>query len=577
MNILSESPHLFKTFLACPISGYMQGDQLVLPDRFERFIRKIYQMLREESDETFLALERERWGDELMQGNVCTPLDFQEMRRCDMVIAYPGTSCGVAVELGWASALGKPIVLLLETASDYTPMIRELGRLPGARVDIVWLDTVEGFPWLQDLAPLRQLVCSARKQWHQGQFVDTGTSENRLAFHSHGMLGTWLIGREEQEAAQEVLRSRSLFRHYGPDMLHKTDAFEAAVGHCIGSRHVLAVSSGTAALRCAMQALKLRKGDEVILPACTFVATANAVLLAGGIPVFAEVDASLGLDPDRLRELVTDKTAGIIAVHLQGQVCAIDRIAAFAEAQGLWLIEDAAQAFGCSLRGKMAGSFGDIGVFSLQAHKTITCGEGGLLVTDNPALYERARQYQDQGGIRQGDSYPSWDHPDAGFGENLKMTEIQAAIALAQLERLPKIKSAMQTAFAEVEHACAEHWQVRHRFDPAGEIPYSLVFFAEDEQERDHLIANFNSAGIPADSAYSEPIYQMSPFVRWSQGDAVQGLPDFDLSPPFFPARPDTESRLKKMIRVPLGPKFANREFELIRSVLADSALRLVS
>ncbi|MGE4172808.1 MAG: nucleoside 2-deoxyribosyltransferase [Methylocystis sp.] len=162
--MLSDNPSAYKSFLACPISGFMRFGQLKLPPQFERFIRGIFAVLKEESDETFLALARERWGAAIMQGDICTPLDFEEMRRCDLVVAYPGTSCGVAIELGWASALGKPIILLLDPIGDHTPMIRGLGMLPGSRVETVPVEMVDGFPLLGDPSHLRSSIRANRGQ-----------------------------------------------------------------------------------------------------------------------------------------------------------------------------------------------------------------------------------------------------------------------------------------------------------------------------------------------------------------------------------------------------------------------------
>ena len=570
--MLSEAPNLFKAFLACPISVYMNSGRLELPPPFENFIRGLWGLLQLESDETFLALEREAWGHALMQGEVCTPLDYTEMERCDVVVAYPGDSSGVALELGWASALGKPIILLLDNPARFTPMISGLCRLPGARVQIVPVQMIDGFPILVDVDALRSNLRRIREDWslqRNRREIDQGPSDVGV-FHSSGMLGAWLMGAEERAAADAVVASRSLFRHYGPAPLHRADALEAVVARRIGVRHALAVSSGSMALRCALHALRLRPGDEIIVPACTFVATANAVVLAGGVPVFSEIDASLGLDPEALESRITSRTAGVIAVHLQGEVCQIDQIVEVTRRHGLWLVEDAAQAFGCSLNGTMAGAFGDIGVFSLQAHKTITCGEGGLLVTNDDGLAARARRFQDQGGEREGDGYPCWNHPDAGFGENHKITELQAAVALVQCDRVETLQVRMRAIHARVRVAL-EGLPVRYRatLDPEGSIPYALVVFAPDAEYRRRMLAALDAAGVPADMAYAEPIYEMGPFVRWSRGEAVDGLPDYGLPPPQFKACQRTERLLATLVRIPITPLYGETEAQRIASALA--------
>jgi 8-amino-3,8-dideoxy-alpha-D-manno-octulosonate transaminase len=316
----------------------------------------------------------------------------------------------------------------------------------------------------------------------------------------------------------------------------------------------------------------------VIVPACTFVATANAVVLAGGIPVFAEIDGALGIDPDRIESRITPRTVGIIAVHLQGEVCRVDQIAELATRRGLWLIEDAAQALGCSLDGKMAGTFGDIGVFSLQAHKTITCGEGGLLVTNDAPLFSRARRLHDQGGERNGDAYPDWTHPEAGFGENYKMTELQAAVALVQCGRLSIIRNLMQNVHADiVKRVSTFKIVLRTSHDPAGAIPYSIVMFASEPWQREALFHSFTAAGVPADEAYAEPIYRMAPFTRWSRGDPVDGLPGFDLPSPSFKPCPQSERLLRQIVRVPLSPLYGKREVDRIGAAIAAACKEQVA
>ena len=155
-------------------------------------------------------------------------------------------------------------------------------------------------------------------------------------------------------------------------------------------RYAVAVANGTAALRCALAALGVGCGDEVIMPAFTFVATVNAVVTAGAVPVFAEIDDTLGLDPSDLDAQITDRTAAIIVVHLENVACDLDAVLAVAERRGIPIIEDTAQSFGATYRGRALGTFGALGTFSLQQEKNITAGEGGLVATDDETLYLRA-------------------------------------------------------------------------------------------------------------------------------------------------------------------------------------------
>jgi 8-amino-3,8-dideoxy-alpha-D-manno-octulosonate transaminase len=195
--------------------------------------------------------------------------------------------------------------------------------------------------------------------------------------------GAALLGTEEAEAVAAVVASQSLFRYKG-DVIGGTVAdFERAACESLGCAYAVAVANGTAALRCALAALGVGCGDEVIVPAFTFIATVNAVVAAGAVPVFAEVDDTLGLDPVDLDGQITDKTAAIIAVHLENVACDLDAITAIAASHGVPVVEDAAQAFGSTYHGRALGTFGALGTFSLQQEKNITAGEGGLVVTDD--------------------------------------------------------------------------------------------------------------------------------------------------------------------------------------------------
>lgn len=383
------------------------------------------------------------------------------------------------------------------------------------------------------------------------------------------MLGTWLIDEEEERQALEVLRSRSLFRHYGPNLLHKTSEFESAFARHTGSDYALAVNSGTSALRCALQALGVKKGDEVLVTPCTFVATINAIALAGAIPVFCEIDASLGLCPDHLGEKLTSRTVGVLPVHLQGFCCHIDAIHEFAKRHGLWLLEDCAQSFGAYYRDKHTGTFGEAGAFSLQAHKTITCGEGGVLIASNKNIFLAARRYQDQGGERNGDGYPRWDGESSGFGENLKMNELQSAVALAQLGKIGHIRNVMRDTYRQVvDGVDLGGREIRENPDADGCLPYSFIFYARDSADRSAIFSKLQGAGVPCDGLYDEPLYKSAPLVHWSEGRTVPGCVYPELKPQFKPC-PRAEQWMSKIVRIPLSPAYSSEDMEYMVNALS--------
>jgi perosamine synthetase len=209
------------------------------------------------------------------------------------------------------------------------------------------------------------------------------------------------------------------------------DEFEANFARYCGTDYALAVSNGTTGLHLALAALGLQAGDEVIIPDLTFVATANAVAYTGATPVLAEIDAdTLCLDPASVKSLITSRTKAIVPVHLYGHPADMDALNAIAEAYGLAVVEDAAEAHGAEYKGRRVGGLGTCGVFSFYGNKVITTGEGGMLTTNDRAFYDHARRLRDHAmsPVRR------YFHEDRGF--NYRITNLQAALGVAQLERI---------------------------------------------------------------------------------------------------------------------------------------------
>ena len=251
--------------------------------------------------------------------------------------------------------------------------------------------------------------------------------------------GTYYIGREEKKAVDKVIKSKSLFRYQGPDLQYMTDQFEDAMKRYLGVKYVLPCSNGGTALKLSCIALGIGIGDEVLVPSFTFIASASNILAVGAVPKFVDIDETMNIDPKSIEQNISVRTKAIMVVHMQGSPANMKEIMKIAKKHNLKVIEDTAQALGAELNGKKVGTFGDCGAFSLQAGKTITCGEGGFFVTNNKDLYMRAKMYHDNGGYRVGCNYPTWENTKTFFGENFKITEIQSAIALEQLKKIDKI------------------------------------------------------------------------------------------------------------------------------------------
>lgn len=252
--------------------------------------------------------------------------------------------------------------------------------------------------------------------------------------------GYYWSGEEEEKEVLEVLRAGHLFR-YGksddPSFKHKVVDLEEAVKARFEVPYALAVSSGTAALVCAMVASGIGPGDEVICPGYTFIASMSAIVFTGAVPVLAEIDESLTLDPADVERRITKRTKAILAVHMLGNPCDLDALQAIARKHKLLLIEDAAQAFGGRYKGRFLGTIGDIGIYSFNIYKTINAGDGGMVVTRNEELYKTAFAYHDQGhmplrmGIEIGKR--------SLLGLNFRMNELTGAYVLAQFRKLDRL------------------------------------------------------------------------------------------------------------------------------------------
>jgi perosamine synthetase len=237
------------------------------------------------------------------------------------------------------------------------------------------------------------------------------------------------IGGGEYALVKQVLDNN--YTNQGP----LTERFEAEIAKRLRTKRAIATNSGTVAIFLALKGLGVGAGDEVIVPDITYIATANAVTLAGATPVFVDVDASLMLDPQVFEKAITPKTKAVIPVHISGRSENLEEVVAIAKKRGLFVVEDAAEAFCSKKDGKFLGTFGNAGCFSLSPNKTITSGQGGFVVTDDEALYIRLRQLRNQGvegRLSGGDDV----HPTLGF--NFKFTDLQAAVALGQMELLDK-------------------------------------------------------------------------------------------------------------------------------------------
>lgn len=313
------------------------------------------------------------------------------------------------------------------------------------------------------------------------------------------MPGFEIFGDEERRQVQDVLDTGVLFR-YGFDGARqghwKARTFERELAQRIGVAHCHLCSSGTAALSIALAACGVGAGDEVIVPPFTFVATFEAVLTAGAVPVFAEIDETLCLDPHAIEACLTPRTKAVLVVHMCGAMARIDEIQSLCDRKGLVLIEDSCQSVGASYQGRALGTFGHMGCYSFDPVKTITCGEGGAVVTDDAQRYNLAHAFADHGHDHIGNDRGAEGHPIIGY--NYRISELNAAVGLAQLRKLDTIlqtqrahKAALRTAMAGFSHI-----RFRHLPDEAGDSATFLSFMLPDEERARQTARALNEAGV---------------------------------------------------------------------------------
>jgi 8-amino-3,8-dideoxy-alpha-D-manno-octulosonate transaminase len=372
--------------------------------------------------------------------------------------------------------------------------------------------------------------------------------------------GADLIDDDEIAAVSAVLRDRTLFRYHSPRTPQRVSEFEGAVSDAFAVPYVLATSSGTAALRCALAALGVGCGDEVVVPAFTFIATVSAVVAASAVPVFAEVDDTLTLDPDDVATKITPRTRAIVPVHLENAAADMDALVAVAASRGCAVLEDAAQALGATYHGRALGTIGTVGACSLQATKNITTGEGGLVLTADEDLYVRAARYHDQGGqfVTQYRGSRGPDHGAPFMGDNLRMTEIAGALGCVQLRRLQPLLDAMRTTCRRVHDAigAVDGLQPRRLPDPEGAGGSSLTWFGPDAAVARRFVAALRAEGIPAAQMYEgEPVY-MNDALRERRTASMRGGPWHCAQHPWYGADahcPRTEQLVARSITVAIG------------------------
>lgn len=319
------------------------------------------------------------------------------------------------------------------------------------------------------------------------------------------MPGYELWSDKERKEVNDVLNTGILMR-YGFDGMRngiwKSKELEAAICETFGTKHAQLVSSGTAALTTAMAALGIGYGDEVITPCFTFVASFEAIISVGATPVFADVDDTLTLDPLSVKKAITAKTKAIMPVHMCGSMADLDALSALCKEHNLILLEDACQSIGGSYKGKQLGSIGDAGTFSFDFVKTMTCAEGGVIMSNREDVFTHSDGYSDHGHDHKGVDRGADLHPFVGY--NFRISELHSAVGLAQIKRLPEFLALQKKNHGALKEILAQIPGISFRRipDPSGDSCSFISWFLPTEKITRAVVAELKAQGILAGNFY---------------------------------------------------------------------------
>ncbi|SKA92137.1 perosamine synthetase [Paucidesulfovibrio gracilis DSM 16080] len=361
------------------------------------------------------------------------------------------------------------------------------------------------------------------------------------------------VDEEDIRAVTEVLRSDWL------TCGARVGEFESSVADFCGAKHAVAVSSGTAALHAAMAALGIGPGDEVIVPAMTFAATANAVLYCGAQPVFADVDPDrLLIDPDQAAELVTPATKAIVGVDYAGHPCDWIALRRLADRHGLQLIADSCHAIGArTVDGVAAGTFGDMNIFSFHPVKHVATGEGGMVLTQDATLAENARRFRNHGittTARQREKAHAWQYDMVELGYNYRITDIQCALGITQMHKLP--------ASLDRRREIAERYNARFQGTPVrplgaeSGVEHAYHLYVVRVAERDRVFADLRQQGIGVQVHY-RPVH-LHPYYRERLGTAPGQCPV-------------AEAAVNEILSLPMFPGLGEEDFAFVVRTLLET------
>ena len=354
-------------------------------------------------------------------------------------------------------------------------------------------------------------------------------------------INTPILGKEELSAVVSVVKSGGL-TSASKDGGKNVQEFEKSVRTFIKTKYAISVNSGTAALQAALYALDIKKGDEVIVPSFTFVASANAIASTGAKPIFADIlKENFTIDPESITKKITRKTKAIMPVHLYGHISSLDRIKEIAKKYNLSVVEDAAQSLGSTFKNKHTGTFFELGCYSLYPGKVITSGEGGVVVTNNKKLYEKLQMIRNHGMVKGYDSKI--------FGLNLRLPEINAAIAKIQIKKLPKFIQSRRRNAKLLSDLLSDS-KIQLPSERKNE-KFNWALYTIATKNRDSILKKLNSKGIGAAVYYPIPVHKIPIYKNKSK-------------------LANTDWASKHVLSLPVHPNVSAKNIEYIAKTVRD-------
>ena len=385
--------------------------------------------------------------------------------------------------------------------------------------------------------------------------------EKRIKVINPNEYGSLLYGNEENIAIQNVMRERRIFR-YSRTKYPYAEWFENELCKKIKTKYCLGVINGTAGLITALKAINIGPDDKVLVSSYTYIATALAVKLSGGVPIPLNIDLKTGINLEDLKSKIDNSCKAVIVTHLQGRCFDLSTIKEYLKNKGIYLIEDACQGFASNCNEVYAGTFGDIGVYSFQQFKQISSGEGGAIVTNSKEIYDKARNYTDMGSVR--DRFPNWNSENCLLGQNYRMSNLTGAILFEQLKKLDYMIEKQQTSRKYIFQQVNKKVKIENFINssyPSGDTGMNIILLINKDYRIDDVIKNIKEKyNVEMRKMWSGLYFENDLFKREHLTDK-----DFRIKDCSF-----TKNIISQMLVISIPPTLTKNEENIIVEALID-------